>query len=466
MAANDDAPGADLTPQEIADKTATEIEGAPDLTAAAVAVLPPEIAAQSLREYLRAWSTRVRSGDAGVLPVVAALVAVTIVFEIVVRQHYGREVYLQPLNLVNLFDQSAVFMVLAVAEIFVLLLGEIDLSIGFVAAIGGIVTAELVQPSQDGNLLHNWPWWGAIIAALLICAAIGAIHGLFITRLRLPSFVVTLAGQMFWFGVMIILLGAAGGVGVASPIVPDERAIYGVVYSFLDVWLSWLGLIVVVVVLGGSMWLRDSGRRRKGLVAPPPGLTLAKIAFIAVVGVIVVAFCNVNRSNGTNPIIGVPWVLPLVLAVVGGATLLLERTQFGRHVYAVGGNPEAARRAGVGVTAIRMWAFILSGGISGLAGVIYVSQLGGITTNINGGQYVLYAVAAAVIGGTSLMGGRGRAIHGLLGGLTIGAIYNGLFLLGLDVQWQYIATALVLLAAVTIDALSRRSATSGSVARV
>jgi D-xylose transport system permease protein len=113
-----------------------------------------------------------------------------------------------------------------------------------------------------------------------------------------------------------------------------------------------------------------------------------------------------------------------------------------------------------------MWAFILSGGISGLAGVIYVSQLGGITTNINGGQYVLYAVAAAVIGGTSLMGGRGRAIHGLLGGLTIGAIYNGLFLLGLDVQWQYIATALVLLAAVTIDALSRRSATSGSVARV
>lgn len=463
MAPNDDAPGADLAPQEVAHKTTTEIEAAPDLTAAAAAVLPPEIAAQSLREYLRAWLTRVRSGDAGVLPVVAALVVVTIVFEIVTRDH----VYLKPTNLVNLFDQSAVFIVLAVAEIFVLLLGEIDLSIGFVAAIGGIVAAELVQPSQaQWDLLHNWPWWGAIIAAVLVCAAIGALQGLFITRLRLPSFVVTLAGQMFWFGIMIILLGIAGGVSVTSPVIADQRAIYGIVYSFLDVWLSWVGLFVVLALLGGSMWLRDSSRRRRGLVAPPLGLTIAKIAFIAVVGVIVVAFCNVNRSNGTLPIIGVPWVLPLVLAVVGGATLMLERTQFGRHVYAVGGNPEAARRAGVGVTAIRMWAFILSAGISGLAGIIYVSQLGGITTNINGGQYVLYAVAAAVIGGTSLMGGRGRAIHGLLGGLTIGAIYNGLFLLGLDVQWQYIATALVLLAAVTIDALSRRGATSGSVARV
>ena len=213
------------------------------------------------------------------------------------------------------------------------------------------------------------------------------------------------------------------------------------------------------------MWLRDSSRRRSGLVAPPVGLTLAKIAFIAVAGIVVVAICNVNRSQGTLPIIGVPWVVPLVLAVVGGSTLLLERTQFGRHMYAVGGNPEAARRAGVGVTSVRTWAFVICSAISGLGGIIYVSSLGGITTNINGGQYVLFAVAAAVIGGTSLMGGRGRAIHGLLGGLTIGAIYNGLFLLAFPVQYQYIATGLVLLAAVSVDALARRSATSGSVAR-
>jgi D-xylose transport system permease protein len=156
----------------------------------------------------------------------------------------------------------------------------------------------------------------------------------------------------------------------------------------------------------------------------------------------------------------------VVLVVVLAATLLLERTQFGRHVYAVGGNPEAARRAGVGVTAVRTWAFVLAGATAGLGGIVAVSYQGGITTNFNGGQNVLFAVAAAVIGGTSLFGGRGRAIHGLLGGLTIGAIYNGLYGLAMPIEYQYIATGLVLLAAVSVDALSRRSATQGSVARV
>jgi D-xylose transport system permease protein len=452
---------------EFGGKTSAEIgaqaEAAPDLTAAAVDVIPPEIVAQTLSEYMRAWLVRVKSGDAGVLPVVAALVAVTIIFQIITPNH----VYLKPINLVNLFAQSSVFIMLGIGEIFVLLLGEIDLSIGYVAAIGGIVAALLVQPQQaPSDFLHNWPWWGAIIAAVIVCGLIGAIHGLIITRLKLPSFVVTLAGQMFWFGVMIILLGASGGVSVTSTIVPAQVNIYGIVYSYLDVLFSWVGLAVIVVLVGGSMWIRDYGRRRSGLVAPPLGLTVAKVAFIAVAGIAVLAICNVNRSQGTLPIIGVPWVVPLVLAVLAFATVLLERTQFGRHMYATGGNPEAARRAGVGVTSIRTWAFIICSAISGLGGIIYVSQLGGITTNINGGQYVLFAVAAAVIGGTSLMGGRGRAIHGLLGGLTIGAIYNGLFLLGMPVQYQLIATGLVLLAAVAVDALARRNTTTGSMARV
>ena len=435
-----------------------------DLTAAAVDVVPPEVVAQSLDQYLRAWFARVKGGDAGVLPVVAALIAVVVIFQIVTPNH----VYLKPVNLVNLFDQSAVFIVLGVAEIFVLLLGEIDLSIGYIAAIGGIVACLLVQPSPAGNadFFHNWPWWGAIAAALLVCGAIGALQGLIITKLRLPSFVVTLAGQMFWFGVMIIILGAAGGVSIANGnVVPAEAGLYGIVYDYLQPEISWIGLAVILVLLGGSMWLRDAGRRRSGLVAPPVGLTVAKIAFLAITGIVVVVICDIDRGN-FRPIVGVPWVLPLVLAVVGGATLLLERTQFGRHMYAVGGNPEAARRAGVGVNSIRTWAFVIAAAVSGLAGIIYCSTLGGITTNINGGQYVLFAVASAVIGGTSLMGGRGRAIHGLLGGLTIGAIYNGLYLLGLPVEYQFIATGLVLLAAVAVDALSRRSATSGSMARV
>jgi D-xylose transport system permease protein len=200
-------------------------------------------------------------------------------------------------------------------------------------------------------------------------------------------------------------------------------------------------------------------------VAPPVGLTVAKIVFLAVAGAIVVAICNLNRSLGTLPIVGVPWVVPLLLAVLVAWTLLLERTQFGRHMYAVGGNAEAARRAGINVGRVRTIAFILCSGTAGLAGIIYCSQLGGMTTNINGGQLVLYAVAAAVIGGTSLFGGRGRAIHGLLGGLVIGAIYNGLFLLGFPIQWQLIATGLVLLAAVSVDSLSRRGGGSGVLVR-
>ena len=424
---------------------AVAAEDALDLTAADVEVIPPAIVAQSLGQYLRAWTARLRGGDAGVLPVALALVAVVVVFTIVSKNH----VFLSAGNLVNLFDQSAVFIVLAIGEGFVLLLGEIDLSIGYVAAIGGIVAAQLVQPST------NWPWWAAIIAALVVCGAIGGLQGLVITRLRMPAFIVTLAGYLMWFGVMIYMLGAAGGVGITSTLWAGQVGLYGIVYSYIDPLVAWIGLIAIVGVLGTIMWRRDAGRRRNGLVAPPMGLTMAKIALVAVAGIAVVAICNVNRGSYL-PIVGVPWVVPLVLIVVGTWTILLERMQFGRHIYAVGGNPEAARRAGINVPRLRTICFVIGSMTAGVAGVIYCSTFGGMTTNINGGQLVLYAVAAAVIGGTSLSGGRGRAIHGLLGGLVIGAIYNGLYLLGLEIQWQLIITGLVLLAAVSVDSLSRK----------
>ena len=425
--------------------TALATEDALDLTAADVEVIPPAIVAQSLGQYLRAWTARLRGGDAGVLPVAVALVAVLVVFTIVSKNH----VFLSAGNLVNLFDQSAVFIVLAIGEGFVLLLGEIDLSIGYVAAIGGIVAAQLVQPNT------NWPWWAAIIAALVVCGAIGGLQGLIITRLRMPAFIVTLAGYLMWFGVMIYMLGAAGGVGITSTLWAGQVGLYGIVYSYIDPLVAWIGLIAIVGVLGTMMWRRDAGRRRNGLVAPPMGLTIAKIAMVAVAGIALVAICNVNRGSYL-PIVGVPWVVPLVLVVVGVWTILLERMQFGRHIYAVGGNAEAARRAGINVPRVRTICFVIGAMTAGVAGVIYCSTLGGMTTNINGGQLVLYAVAAAVIGGTSLSGGRGRAIHGLLGGLVIGAIYNGLYLLGLEIQWQLIITGLVLLAAVSVDSLSRK----------
>jgi len=185
---------------------------------------------------------------------------------------------------------------------------------------------------------------------------------------------------------------------------------------------------------------------------------------MAVAGIVVVGICNINRA-AIGTLAGVPWVIAIVLAILGAWTILLERTRYGRYVYAIGGNPEAARRAGINLANIRTLAFVLCSFTAGIGGLLYASYLGGMSNNVNGGQLVLYAVAAAVIGGTSLFGGRGRVIHGVLGGLVIGAIYNGMYLLGLDVQYQFIVTGLVLVAAVTVDALSRRGATSGSAAR-
>jgi len=213
------------------------------------------------------------------------------------------------------------------------------------------------------------------------------------------------------------------------------------------------------------IWWSDSRRRGSGLVAPPASISLIKIGVVAAVAIVVVAICNVNRAN-LGTLEGVPWVIPIVLAVLAAWTILLQRTKYGRYVYAIGGNPEAARRAGINLTLVRTAGFMLCSFTAGVGMLLYASYLNGMSNNVQGGQYVLYAVAAAVIGGTSLMGGRGRPLHGVLGGLVIGAIYNGMYLMGLQFEWQYIVTGLVLLAAIVIDAVSRRGSGSGSAARV
>jgi D-xylose transport system permease protein len=283
-----------------------------------------------------------------------------------------------------------------------------------------------------------------------------------VTRLRLPSFIVTLAGLLIFNGVLLILLllGPFSGYPSLSGRGPNLPVIYNLMWGTIDTVVSWIAMVVVVALLGVSLWLRDSRRRRSGLTAPPASLTVIKIGLMAAVGVTVVGICSINRAN-IGTVDGVPWVIPIVLAILGAWTVLLERTRYGRYVYAIGGNPEAARRAGINLSAVRTWAFVLCSMTAGIGGLLYASYLGGMSNNVNGGQLVLYAVAAAVIGGTSLFGGRGRVMHGVLGGLVIGGIYNGLYLLGLDVKWQFIVTGLVLLAAVAIDALSRRGSASG-----
>ncbi|MDQ1535335.1 MAG: hypothetical protein QOF28_3096 [Actinomycetota bacterium] len=414
----------------------------PDLAEAAVAetevVDEAEAKVDTLRDYLRVVYLRIRSGDSGVLPVVGGLILISILFQSLNSK------FLTSGNLVNLLIQGAVYMLLAMGEVFALLLGEIDLSIGFVSGIGGIVTAELVKQS------YGWPWWAAILVALIVCALIGALQGTIITRLGLPSFVVTLAGLLGWQGVMLLILGQGGSLPINDNVVNDLAS------GNLTPAASWVVMIVIVALVGARTWLHESRRRATGLVAPPASLTVLKIAATALAGVGLVLICNTNRGR-LVPIKGVPWVVLIVLGVLAAWTFLLGRTKFGRYVYAIGGNAEAARRAGINLARIRTIGFMLASFTAGIAGIIYASRLRSVSTALDGGTLVLYAVAAAVIGGTSLFGGRGKAMHAVLGGIVIAAIDNGMGLQGYSAAAKYVVTALVLLAAVTIDAVARRN---------
>jgi D-xylose transport system permease protein len=437
--------------------TALDLTAAP---AAAAAEVPPEVLAQSLRQYLRAWWLQIRSGNSGVLPVVLAIVLVAIVFEIITPEH----AFLRPSNLVYIFGLSTVYMVLAMAETVVLLLGEIDLSIGAVAMIGGVIAFKLVQhPGPD------WPWWAAVLAALVICGVIGGLQGTLVARLKIPSFVVTLGGFLLFSGILIVVLGGADGNVNLNTASANQRVIYNMVQGVVVPVVAWVALAVVVVAAGAVLWLRAAARRRQGLVAPPAGLTAIRIALVALIGVAVVVICSIDRGTRIVSVKGVPWVIPIVLVVLGVWSALLQRTRFGRYIYAIGGNPEAARRAGVSLAAIRTWAFALCSATAALGGILLGSFFFGeySTNTADPGQLVLYSVAAAVIGGVSLFGGRGKAVHGILGGLLIGGIAYGVSLLNLgqlSTPLQYMLPGVVLIGAVLVDVLSRRGA--GSVTRV
>jgi D-xylose transport system permease protein len=409
---------------------------------------------------MRAWWAQIRSGNSGILPVVLAIVIVAVVFEIITPEHS----FLRPSNLVFIFGLSTVYMVLAIAETAVLLLAEVDLSVGAVALIGGVIAFKLVQ--QPGA---DWPWWAALLAAFAICGVFGALQGALVARLRIPSFVVTLAGFLLFSGILIVLLGGADSSVNLNTSDPNQNFIYEMVQGLISPVVAWIVLAVLVVAYGASQWMRTVSRRRQGLTAPPLSVVAIRIALAAIIGAAVVIVCSVNRGSSLKSVTGVPWVIPIVLVVLGAWTLVLGRTRFGRYMYAIGGNPEAARRAGVSVPAIRIWAFALCSATAALGGILLGSFFFGeySTNTADPGQLVLYSIAAAVIGGVSLFGGRGKAIHGILGGLLIGGIAYGVSLLNLgslSTPLEYIVPGAVLLAAVLIDVLSRRG--SGGVNRV
>ncbi|MGC8481723.1 MAG: sugar ABC transporter permease [Acidimicrobiales bacterium] len=417
----------------------------PDLVHSTSSIDAELAASESLRSYLTSWFRRVRSGESGILPVIIGLVVIVVIFQV------REPVFLSAGNLVNLLIQSTVFMLLGMAEIFVLLLGEIDLSIGYVAGVGAVFTAYFVGPPD------NLPWYVAILIGVIATAIIGVIQGVLITRLRLPSFIVTLAGLLGWEGVLIFLVNrmapnSGGVIRITNPEIND------LVSGNLTPVAGWIILAVSVAIYAVVLLRRSQRRVASGLTRPPLGLTLVKIGSAAVVGIVIVVLANTNRGI-LAPLVGMPWIVPFLLIVLVAWSLLLGRTRFGRYVYAIGGNAEGARRAGINVTRVRVLVFMLSGLTSGLAGLAYEARLGSISIGIDGGTLVLYAVAAAVIGGTSLFGGRGKPVHAVLGGLVIAVIYNGLGLMGVGSATQYIVTALVLLAAVTVDATLRRGAT-------
>lgn len=437
------APDASTAGEET--RAALAVMGEPEVPAAAARLVTgaSELIADSLGEYTRIWLRRIRSGESGVLPVVIGLIILVAYFQI------SNSVFLSAGNLVNLMTQAAFLITFGMAEVFVLLLGEIDLSVGFNAALGAVVTLWMLSLSSP------FPLWVAVPAGLAFSAAFAALEGFIVTMLKVPSFVVTLAGYLGGYGLLLLLVDKAAP-GSGGTIRLTNNLLSDIEYGALNPMASWIVMAAAVGMTGVLMIVRNARRRSSNLAAPPRSVVYLKIATMAVVGVVIVLVSDVNRGLGTSNIRGVPWAVVVILALLVAFTTLLNRTRFGRYVYAMGGNAEAARRAGINLGRIRVLAFALCGLTAGISGLVYASNLGSISNNFQGGQYVLYAVAAAVIGGTSLVGGRGRMLGAVLGGLVVGVIFNGLSILGGSAARVNIWAAFVLLAAVLVDALARR----------
>jgi len=402
-------------------------------------IAQPTSSAGVLKQLKRLWQ-----GESGLGPILVGLLALVIYFEA------RTSVFLSAGNITNLFIQSTIFILLGMAEIWVLLMGDIDLSIGYSAGIGGAIAVILTSTQ------HNWPFWIALPLGLVACTLVSVIFGSIIIRLRLPSFIVTLAGQIGLAGVLLFLIDSQGNSGGSLPV--QEKVLYDLVNGNFTPLATWIFIAVVVALMSWIIMSSERRRRAAGLEQKPFWLSVVKVAALIVAGIVLGVIFNSNRSSFTN-LSGMPFAIPIDLGVLGIGSYILTKSRAGRYIYAIGGNVEAARRAGINVNRYRLLAFALSGFTTGIAGLLYVSRLNGISTGIEGGTYVLYAVAAAVIGGTSLFGGRGKMIHAVIGGLVIATIDNGMALINVSASGLYMVTALVLLAAVVVDALARRGNT-------
>jgi D-xylose transport system permease protein len=385
-----------------------------------------------VRAAFLGYIARLRAGDVGSLPVIVGMAVIVAVFT------SRTSAFFTATNFDNLIVQMAPLVVIAIGVVFVLLLGEIDLSIGYVSGLGGVAAAWL----QESGTSHAYSGLIVIPVVILFGAAIGLFQGSFVALIGVPSFVVTLAGLIAFQGVIILWIGTQGTIGIQDEWINDTAN------YFLPATAGWVLAAIVVSgfalsALGGAL-----SRRRAGLEQTGAATAILRIAFIAVVTFGAVAIANHAR--------GVPFAGVLVVALLALWTFVARRTTFGRHVYAVGGSAEAARRAGINVAFIRIAVFMISSAMAVLGGIAFAARLNSVDLTAGGGPILLNAIAAAVIGGTSLFGGRGRVVSALLGALVIMTIANGLSLLGSSASTQYIITGAILLAAVTLDTVSRR----------
>lgn len=392
----------------------------------------------SVSETFRAYIGRVRGGDMGPLPAVIGLVVLVVLFSLL------RPVFFTPLNFANFFTQAAVVAILAMGLVFVLLLGEIDLSAGVTSGVSGALLAV-------GMASWGFPWYVAFLVSMASGLVIGLFIGFLVARVGIPSFVVTLALFLAFQGLVLVIIGEGGNVRITNDV------ILAIQNNNLPAWGGWLFYLILVL---GYLGLALNGRirrLRRGFSAQAMSLILIKTAVIAVIGFVTVWILNLERSVNPelNPLSGVPIIIPIIALLALAFGFVLERTRFGRHVYAVGGNVEAARRAGINIRTVRIAVFSICSTTAAFAGIVAASRAASVDPNA-GRFIVLSAIAAAVIGGTSLFGGRGRIYDALIGAAVVAVIDNGMGLLGYPAGVKLMITGGVLMLAAGADALSRK----------
>jgi D-xylose transport system permease protein len=384
------------------------------------------------------WS-RVKAGDIGALPAILGLIVLCAIFGAM------SDVFLTPGNFANLLTQAAAVIVIAMGLVFVLLLGEIDLSAGYAAGVSGAVLVILITN-------HQVAWYIAFPVSIIVGGLLGFILGTLVARVGIPSFVVTLAAFLAFQGLLLLLAGEGGTIRI------EDKTILAVQNSNLSPILSWVFFIVVAVAYVGTGLNRLNTRRRAGLKTELVKLWVIKTTTLLLITGGAVFALTVERSNNPDLVSlkGIPYVVPLILFLLAVGTFVLGRTAFGRHIYAVGGNAEAARRAGINVKRVRIAAFVICSALAAVAGMIFASRQNSISPTTGGSSTLLYAVGAAVIGGTSLFGGKGKMRDAILGGLVVAVIDNGMGLLGYAAGIKFIVTGVVLLVSAGVDAVSRR----------